>query len=111
MLLRDGQLLGPFGVMGGLLQAQAHVQVVPGLANGQDPQVVLDRRRFRIEGDLVLFEGEELPFIAPEIEALGLRVAAEPDWTRFGGGQAIVVLDDVLRGGSDSRKDGYAAGF
>jgi gamma-glutamyltranspeptidase/glutathione hydrolase len=111
MLLRDGQLLGPFGVMGGFLQAQAHVQVVPGLANGQDPQLVLDRRRFRIEGDLVLFEGEELPFIAPEIEALGLRVAAEPDWTRFGGGQAIVVQDDVLRGGSDSRKDGYAAGF
>ena len=110
MLLRDGQLLGPFGVMGGFLQAQAHVQVVPLLADAFDPQGVLDKPRFRIDGDLVLLEGE-LWDSAGEIEALGLRVAAEPDSTLFGGGQAIVVQDDVLLGGSDSRKDGYAAGY
>ena len=111
MLLRDGKLVGPFGVMGGFLQAQAHVQVVPWLADPLvDPQWVLDKPRFRIEGDTVLLEGE-LWESAPEIEALGLRVKAEPDSTVFGGGQAIVVWDDVLLGGSDSRKDGYAAGF
>ena len=111
MLLRDGKLLGPFGVMGGFLQAQAHVQVVPWLGDYvRDPQWVLDRPRFRIDGDLVLLEGE-LWESAPEIEALGLRVKAEPDPTVFGGGQAIVVRGDVLLGGSDSRKDGYAAGF
>ena len=111
MLLRDGKLVGPFGVMGGFLQAQAHVQVVPWLADPLvDPQWVLDQPRFRIEGDVVLLEGE-LWESAPEIKALGLRVKAEPDSTVFGGGQAIVVWDDVLLGGSDSRKDGYAAGF
>lgn len=110
MLLRGGKVLAPFGVMGGFLQAQAHVQVVPWLADSLDPQWVLDRPRFRLDGDLVLLEGE-LWESAPEIEALGLRVRAEPDSTVFGGGQAIMVAGDVLRGGSDSRKDGYAAGF
>jgi gamma-glutamyltranspeptidase/glutathione hydrolase len=111
MLLRDGRLVGPFGVMGGFLQAQAHVQVVPWLSEYfEDPQRVLDRPRFRIDGDLVLLEGE-LWESAREIEALGLRVKAEPDSAVFGGGQAIVVRGDVLLGGSDSRKDGYAAGF
>jgi gamma-glutamyltranspeptidase/glutathione hydrolase len=111
MLLRDGRLLGPFGVMGGFLQAQAHVQVVPWLADDAgDPQWALDRQRFRIDGDLVLLEGDFWES-ASEIEALGLRVRAEPDPTVFGGGQAIVARGDVLLGGSDSRKDGYAAGF
>jgi gamma-glutamyltranspeptidase / glutathione hydrolase len=111
MLLRNGELVGPFGVMGGFLQAQAHVQVVPWLSDPLvDPQWALDKPRFRIEGDTVLLEGE-LWESAPEIKALGLRVKAEPDSTLFGGGQAIIVWDDVLLGGSDSRKDGYAAGF
>ena len=110
MLLRDGQLLGPFGVMGGFLQAQAHVQLAVPLAWGMDPQAALDRPRFRIDGDLVLLEGG-LWDSARDIEALGLRVAAERDSASFGGGQAIRVKGDVLLGGSDSRKDGYAAGF
>jgi gamma-glutamyltranspeptidase/glutathione hydrolase len=96
--------------MGGFLQAQAHVQLVTDLVVGLDPQTALDRPRFRIDGDTVLLEGEVWDS-APYIEALGLRVAAETDSTVFGGGQAIVVEGDVLLGGSDSRKDGYAAGF
>jgi gamma-glutamyltranspeptidase / glutathione hydrolase len=111
MLLRDGQLVGPFGVMGGFIQAQAHVQLVHWLAQGLGPQAALDQPRFRIDGDTVLLEGGILELGTSQIEALGLRVAAESDSTVFGGGQAIVVKDDVLLGGSDSRKDGYAAGF
>jgi len=110
MLLRDGHLVGPFGVMGGFIQAQAHVQLVRSLAGGVGPQAALDQPRFRVDGDTVLLEGE-LWDLAPHIEALGLRAAAERDSTVFGGGQAIVVRDDVLLGGSDRRKDGYAAGF
>jgi gamma-glutamyltranspeptidase / glutathione hydrolase len=110
MLLRDGQLVGPFGVMGGFLQAQAHVQLVDMLVKKVDPQTALDQPRFRIDGDTVLLEGGVWDN-AHHIEALGLRVAAETDSTAFGGGQAIVVSGDVLLGGSDSRKDGYAAGF
>ena len=52
MLLRDGELLGPFGVMGGLIQAQAHVQLVSAMVDdGLDPQAALDRPRFRVDGE------------------------------------------------------------
>jgi gamma-glutamyltranspeptidase/glutathione hydrolase len=111
MLLADGRLHGPFGVMGGFIQAQAHVQLVSALVDeGLDPQAALDRPRFRIEGDTVALE-EGLWDRAAEVETLGLDPIPSTDRTDFGGGQAILRQGDVLVGGSDSRKDGYAAGY
>jgi gamma-glutamyltranspeptidase/glutathione hydrolase len=111
MLLRDGALAGPFGVMGGLIQAQAHVQLVSALVDdGLDPQAALDRPRFRVEGDSVRLE-RGLWERAEELERLGHRVVRDEDRFAFGGGQAILVDGDTLVGGSDARKDGYAAGF
>jgi gamma-glutamyltranspeptidase/glutathione hydrolase len=110
LLTLDGKLYGAFGVMGGFLQPQAHVQLVSALVDGGlDPQAALDRPRFRVEGGDVLLE-EGLWERAGELEALGLRPVASRDGPRFGGGQAILVEGDVLVGGSDGRKDGYAAG-
>jgi gamma-glutamyltranspeptidase / glutathione hydrolase len=111
LLLRQGSLLGPFGVMGGFIQAQAHVQLVSALVDdGLDPQAALDRPRFRVEGDAVRLEEGLWDEIA-ELERLGFRAVADPDTHSFGAGQAILAEGDVLVGGSDSRKDGYAAGF
>ncbi len=111
MLLRDGALLGPFGVMGGFIQAQAHVQLVSALVDdGLDPQAALDRPRFRLDGGNVLLE-EGLWERAADVESLGLRAVPSRDRTRFGGGQAILVSDGGLVGGSDRRKDGNAAGL
>ena len=111
LLLRNGGLVGPFGVMGGFIQAQAHVQLVCALVDeGLDPQAALERPRFRVEGDTVRLE-EGLWHEADALEARGFRVIRDDDWAAFGGGQAILVHDDALLGGSDSRKDGYAAGF
>jgi gamma-glutamyltranspeptidase/glutathione hydrolase len=111
MLLEDGRLRGPFGVMGGFIQAQAHVQLVCALVDeGLDPQAALDRPRFRIEGDAVALE-EGLWDRAGEVETLGLDPIPSMERTEFGGGQAILREGDVLVGGSDSRKDGYAAGY
>ncbi|HEU4450705.1 MAG TPA: gamma-glutamyltransferase [Gaiellaceae bacterium] len=111
MLLRGGGLLGPFGVMGGLMQAQGHVQLVSALVDdGLDPQAALDRPRFRVQEAGVLLE-EGLWERAREIEALGLSPLASREREPFGGGQAILVAGDALVGGSDARKDGYAAGF
>jgi gamma-glutamyltranspeptidase/glutathione hydrolase len=112
MLLRDGGLLGPFGVMGGSMQAQAHFQVVRHLVDGGlDPQAALDAARFRaIGGRRVLLE----PGLAGPVDDLRARghdaeVADVPH--AFGVGQMIVADGDALVGGSDGRADGYAAGF
>lgn len=111
LLDTDGGLLGPFGVMGGLLQAQAHVQLVSALVDeGLDPQAALDRPRFRLDGRRILLEdglGQE----SAELESSGLELVPSSDLSEFGGGQVIMVHRDVLLGGSDARKDGHAAGF
>jgi gamma-glutamyltranspeptidase/glutathione hydrolase len=110
MLLRGERLWGPFGVMGGFIQAQAHVQLVSSLVDeGLDPQAALDRARFRVDGRSVRLE-EGIWGLAAEVEALGLEPILSTD-LEFGGGQAILVEGDALVGGSDARKDGYAAGF
>ena len=111
MLLRDGGLVGPFGVMGGFIQAQAHMQLVSALVDEElDPQAALDRPRFRVEGDVVLVE-EGLWREAAALERAGHQVVCETEVSGFGGGQAILVRGDALLGGSDPRKDGYAAGY
>jgi hypothetical protein len=46
-----------------------------------------------------------------ELEALGLRPVLSTDSGFFGGGQAILVEDEVLVGSSDRHKDGYVAGL
>jgi gamma-glutamyltranspeptidase/glutathione hydrolase len=112
LLLRDGALLGPFGVMGGHMQAQAHVQLVRNLVDRElDPQAALDRARFRADGGRrVALE----PGLWPEakgLRAFGHDVVLEEEPRKFGVGQAILALDDALWGGSDGRGDGYAGGL
>ena len=76
---------------------------------GLDPQAAIDRPRFRVRDDAVHLE-QGLWERAGELEGRGFKVvkSQEPE---FGGAQAIVVQGDALLGGSDPRKDGYAAGF
>jgi gamma-glutamyltranspeptidase/glutathione hydrolase len=111
LLTRDEELVGPFGVMGGFIQAQAHVQfVVELLRNGFDPQAALDRPRFRLDGSWLTLE-EPLWERFDELASLGLRIRRSRDRPTFGGGQAIVSREGSLFGGSDARKDGCALGF
>jgi gamma-glutamyltranspeptidase/glutathione hydrolase len=111
MLLRDGELAGPFGVMGGFIQAQAHMQFVSALADDElDPQAALDRPRFRIEGETMYLE-EGLWHLGGELEDAGYRCVRDEDTLSFGGGQAILRTGAGLAGGSDPRKDGWVAGW
>jgi gamma-glutamyltranspeptidase/glutathione hydrolase len=111
MLLRDGRLLGPFGVMGGFIQAQAHMQLVSAVVDdGLDPQAALDRPRFRVDGEVVKLE-EGIWDHEPDLQRLGYKTARDLETHKFGGGQAILVSGDALVGGSDPRKDGYAGGI
>ena len=112
LIARGAELVGPFGVMGGFIQAQAHVQLVHALlGDALDPQAALDRPRFRLDGGRVLLE-EGLWGRTPEVQALGFEPVLEEDVTLFGGGQAVLRTEHgSLIGGSDSRKDGSAAGL
>ena len=111
MLVSDGTLLGPFGNMGGFIQAQAHMQLVSALVDDElDPQAALDRPRFKVDGDQVQLE-EGLWPEADAVRRLGLEPVREEAVAPFGGGQIILERDGTLVAGSDPRKDGCAAGF
>lgn len=112
MLLSGGELLGPFGIMGGATQAQAHLQVVARVVDeGADPQMALDAARFRVEaGRRVLLE-PGLARYADDLIKLGHQVEIAADPHPFGVGQMILRDGAALVGGSDGRGDGYAGGY
>jgi len=110
LLAHRGELAGAFGVVGGSMQPQGHVQLISGIIDEEmNPQAVLDRGRFRVDASTVSLE-EDLWEQADELEGLGLRVVLDSDWIKFGAGQVILVENGRLLGGSDRRMDGYAAG-
>jgi gamma-glutamyltranspeptidase/glutathione hydrolase len=118
MLCRDGRPLVSFGVMGGNVQAQAHVQVVSHLVDhGSNVQEALDRPRFHyLGGARVALERGGGTEVARALAALGHVVedaAAAMPFGGFGGGQGIMVdpATGTFWGGSDGRKDGCAIGF
>jgi gamma-glutamyltranspeptidase/glutathione hydrolase len=105
-----------FGVMGGPMQPQGHLQVVTNLVDfGMDVQQVLDAPRFRVIEDgsaRVMFEADMPKGVVAELAARGHDVvpASDPGFGGFGGGQAIWLdpAGGVRACGSDSRKDGQA---
>ena len=103
---------GPFGVMGGAMQAQGHLQLVHALVDrGLDPQRALDAPRFRVDaGRRVALE----PGLAAELDGLrtlGHDAVVAADEHDFGVGQCVLVEGEALVGGSDGRGDGAAGGF
>lgn len=103
--------LGPFGVMGGHMQAQGHVQVTLHTSRGADPQQALDAPRWRVEdGEILLEPG--LADAAEELRRRGHTVRVGEDGG-FGRGQAIWRAGDGggWIAGSETRCDGLAAGY
>ena len=113
-LTREGQAMGPFGVMGGFMQAQGHLQMmVNTLDYGMNPQASLDAPRWRWDaGRTVAIE----PNVPAEVEA-GLRarghdVVREETTGGYGRGQIIWKLaDGGYVAGSDPRADGCAVAY
>ncbi|PTX72900.1 gamma-glutamyltransferase family protein [Sulfitobacter mediterraneus] len=118
-----GFVLGPegprmsFGVMGGPMQAQGHVQMLLRCELfGQDPQMAADAPRWRVTEGLGLACETTLPETTlTMLAALGHKITLEaPDNAfGFGGAQLIRRLPGGggYAGGSDPRKDGAAIGF
>jgi gamma-glutamyltranspeptidase / glutathione hydrolase len=115
----DGSLWASFGVMGGFMQPQGHLQVAVALLDDRlDPQAALDRPRFCIEdgrlgGRVALEEGIPAQ-VAADLAGMGHSVITLRGHERavFGRGQIILRGEDgVLWGGSDPRADGCAMSY
>ena len=109
-LTRDGEPIGPFGVMGGFMQPQGHMQVVMRTVDQQlHPQAALDAPRWRWEhGRTVWIEARTPGAIIDGLRARGHDVHVVDDPSAFGRGQIIWRLRDGLVAGSESRTDGQA---
>ena len=110
-----------FGVMGGDMQPQGHLQtLVRMLDYHQQPQAACDAPRWRFNAGIVNAEDGFDPAAADGLRALGHRVEPFADsYQDYGAGQFIWRLDegrgdpavDGYVAASDSRRDGQAAGF
>jgi gamma-glutamyltranspeptidase/glutathione hydrolase len=113
-ITRDGQAVGPFGVMGGYMQPQGHLQMVINQVDyGMDPQTSLDAPRWQwVEGRTVMLEAAVPTAIVEGLRARGHDVLVVTDNTGFGRGQIIRRLPSgALMAGSEPRADGYAVGY
>jgi gamma-glutamyltranspeptidase/glutathione hydrolase len=119
MVFKDGSLLMSYGVMGGDVQAQGHVQVLVNLIDrGMNLQQAIDAPRVRyMSGRRVMMEdGLTVPVISELVQRgheRAMPAAGVMHRALMGGGQAIVIdaSTGALLGGSDSRKDGLALGY
>jgi gamma-glutamyltranspeptidase/glutathione hydrolase len=117
-LTRDGKPQMSFGVMGGNMQPQGHLQtLVRMLTYRQQPQAACDAPRWRVaSGKLIDCEPAMDAALAGGLRERGHEIVAQPDsYMDFGSGQFIWRLsDDIAHGyvaASDSRRDGQAIGF
>ena len=118
MILKDERPWLCYGVMGGDMQAQGHVQVAINMIDfHMNVQEAIEAPRYRILGGrqvaLERVIGHE---VRTELSAMGhdlLPYGEVPPGSAYGGGQAILIDHEqgVLHGGSDHRKDGCAIGY
>jgi gamma-glutamyltranspeptidase/glutathione hydrolase len=101
-----------FGLMGGAMQAQGHVQfLLNHLVFGMNVQAAMDAGRFRhLSGTSVIVEPVIPDSVIAALRALGHDVTVSYE-RAFGGSQAIIKLPHGYVAGSDPRKDGEAAGY
>ncbi len=112
-LTKDGQSLGPFGVMGGPMQPQGHLQVVVNMVDyGMNPQAALDAPRWHfVSGKRVLLEQAVSQEIAQALSEKGHEVRVTKEASLFGKGQIILHQDKVLIAASEPRADGMALAY
>jgi gamma-glutamyltranspeptidase/glutathione hydrolase len=111
---RDGAAELAFGVMGGPMQPQGHVQVLSRIVDhGANPQAASDAPRWRVEsGRTVVLEDGIGAAVAESLARRGhvLRRDGAEGMGGFGGAQLVQRLDGCWLAASDHRKDGQAVG-
>lgn len=111
-IMKDGKAVAPFGVMGGYMQPQGHVQVVMNLIDfGMNPQQALDAPRWQwMKDKSFTVEDTFSAEIARQLAARGHNVSVALSPSSFGRGQIIVKLPNgTLVGGTEGRTDSNIA--
>lgn len=113
-LTKDGEAVGPFGVMGGYMQPQGHFQVVSHMIDfGLNPQAALDMPRWQWLGDMKFSVEPEFPlYLVKELASRGHKIEYNYDSNSFGRGQIIWRMPNgVYVAGTESRTDGQIAAW
>jgi len=114
-ITKNGQAVGPFGVMGGYMQPQGHVQVVMNTIDfALNPQMALDAPRFQwLAGTKIEVEKNFPTHIARSLAAYGHDIKVTLESGSFGRGQIIWrdPKSGVLAGATESRCDGSVATY
>jgi gamma-glutamyltranspeptidase/glutathione hydrolase len=113
-LTKDNEAVGPFGVMGGFMQPQGHVQVIMNTIDFHlNPQAALDAPRWQWMGDKTVEVERILPeHIAQALVRKGHQIKVSVDSGGFGRGQIIWRdKNGVLAGGTEPRTDGAIAAW
>jgi len=109
----DGNPAMAFGVMGGHMQHQGHVQMVTRIFDHREnPQAASDAPRWHVSPDYRLaLETGTPPGTIKALQERGHEALLVEDEGLFGGAQLICCLEDGYCAASDHRKEGMAAGF
>jgi gamma-glutamyltranspeptidase/glutathione hydrolase len=113
-LTKDGAPQMSFGVMGGNMQPQGHLQtLVRMLAYGQQPQAACDAPRWKVNAGMSVDIERTMPAqVVTELARRGHRIETIADsYMDFGAGQFIWKTADGYIAASDPRRDGQAIGF
>jgi gamma-glutamyltranspeptidase/glutathione hydrolase len=113
--MAQGEPALSFGLMGGPMQAQGHLQLVARMQlYGQNPQAASDAPRWQVlQGRKVSVEAGMPDGIVRALAERGHLIQREPPEAAFafGGAQIVARTADGYVAGSDHRKDGAAVGF
>ena len=113
-LSKDGRAVGPFGVMGGFMQPQGHLQVISNTIDfGMNPQEALDAPRWQWVGGKNIEVERGFPYaLTEELVRRGHLVKVAPECLSMGRGQIIWRDDDgTLMGATEPRADGVVAAW
>ena len=112
-LMKDGKPVGPFGVMGGFMQPQGHMQMVINTVDfGMNPQDSLDATRWQwMKDKKITMESSVNEGIIKKLSAMGHDISMLYDYSSMGRGQIIWRDNEsgVLSGGTEMRTDGMVA--
>lgn len=107
--------IGPFGVMGGFMQPQGHLQVLMNMIDfGMNPQEALDAPRWQwIEGKKITVEPNFPKRIIEGLKKRGHEISVDSNIGSFGRGQ--IILKDLSTkeyvGGTEKRCDGKISSY